>query len=185
MHRGFNRRIESVSRPYHARVASVLHSRCPCQIRVKLSPYSYRIREHDKFSFPVNICPYYIRMASVSCPCHILVISACELRKDMTRTWYKYDEDNADATRTRHGGGTDLIRTFVRVNYFDCLKIIDTDKFGPGDRGGHDMEVIRIWTGRQGHDTDTCPCHVRVPIRVCVNVALFRREVINFLVRSL
>ena len=135
-HRGLN-----PCRPYRVRVASVLYSRCPYQIRVTLSSHS------------------------VSYPC-------VNLRKDMPRMWHEYDKDNTDAGRTWHEGDTDLIRTFVRVSYFDCLKIIDTDKFGPGDRGGHDTDVIRTWTGRQGHDTDTCPCHVRVSIRVCVNMAL-------------
>ena len=118
-----------------------------------------------------------IRAVSVSCSCYILAISVCEFTQgyatDVTpRTWHEYDKDITNAARTWHGCDTDLIRTFVRVSYFDCLKIIDTDKFGPGDRGGHDTGVIRTWTGRQGHDTNTCPCHVRLPIRVCVNVAL-------------
>ena len=127
------------------------------------------------------ICPSrstFVRITSVRRPCRVRVTSlpypCVNLRKDMPRMWHEYDKNNTDAGRTWHGGDTDLIRTFVRVSYFDCLKIIDTDKFGPGDRGGYDTDVIRPWTGRQGHDTDTCPCHVRVSIRVCVNVALAR-----------
>ena len=118
----------------------------------------------------------FVCITSVRRPCRVRVTSfphpCVNLREDMPRMWHAYDKDNTDTGRTWHWGDTDLIRTFVRVSYFDCLKIIDTDKFGPGDRGGYDTDVIRTWTGRQGHDTDTCPCHVRVSIRVCVNVAL-------------
>ena len=155
MHRGLN--------PCHVRIVY--------QIRVTLSSHSHRIRGHDYLSAPVKV----VRITSVRRPCRVRVISlpcpCVNLRKDMPRMWHEFDKDNTDAGRTWHEGDTDLIRTFVRISYFDCLKIIDTDKFGPGDHGGHDTGVIRTWTGQQGHDTDTCPCHVRVSIRVCVNVA--------------
>ena len=173
MHRGLN--------PCHVRIAPVSH---PCYIRVVRiksvsNPHHIRIE-----SAAMIICPsrsMFVRITSVRRPCRVRVTSlphpCVNLREDMPRMWHAYDKDNTDTGRTWHGGDTDLMRTFVRVSYFDCLKIIDTDKFGPGDRGGYDTDVIRTWTGRQGHDTDTCPCHVRVSIRVCVNVALPGRHV--------
>ena len=79
-------RAESMSRPCCIRVVFAF---CPYQIRVTLSSHSYRIRGHDYLSVPVNVCPYDIRTASVSCPCHILAISVCEFAQgyatDVTR----------------------------------------------------------------------------------------------------
>ena len=148
-------RVESMSRPYRVRVTSVLYSRCPYQICVTLWSHSYRIRGHGYLSSRST----FVRITSLWLQCRVRVISlpypCVNLHKDMPRMWHEYDKDNTDAGRTWHEGDTDLIRTFVHVSYFDCFKIMDTDKFGPGDRGGHDKDVIRTWTGRQGHDTDT------------------------------
>ena len=162
--------ITSVSRPCRIRVAFALSVSNPCQnLTIFVSdPWAWLfVRPRSTFVIITSVwhprCPCRVRVTSLSSP-------HANLHRDVPRTWYEYDKDSTDTTRTRHGGDTDLIRTFVRVNYFDCLKIIDTDKFGPGDRGGHDTDVIRTWTGRQEHDTDTCPYHVRVSIRVCVNV---------------
>ena len=104
MHRGLN--------PCRVRIASVLYSRCPHQIRAKPSPHSYRIRGHDYLSVPVNVRPYYIRTASVSCACHILAISVCEFAQgyatDVTRIWQEQHGCRADMTRRWYGFDTDI-----------------------------------------------------------------------------
>ena len=175
MHRGLN--------PFHVRIASVSH---PCYIRVvriKSVSHSHHIRIESAAMIIWPSRSTFVRITSVRRPCRVRVTSlpypCVNLRKDMPRMWHEYDKDNTDAGRTWHEGDADLIRTFVRVSDFDCLKIIDTDKFGPGYRDGHNTDVIRTWTGRQGHDTDTCPCHVRVSIRVCVNKFSYSRNVNN------
>ena len=163
-------RVESISRPCCIRV-----------VRIKSVSHSHHIRIESEAMIIWPSRSTFVRITSVRRPCRVRVTSlpypCVNLHKDMPRMWHEYDKDNTDAGRTWHEGDTDLIRTFVRVSYFDCLKIIDTDKFGPADCDGHDTDVIRTWTGRQGHDTDTCPCHVRVSIRVCVNVALVSQSV--------
>ena len=104
MHRGLN--------PCRVRIASVLYSRCPHQIRAKPSPHSYRIRGHDYLSVPVNVRPYYIRTASVSCACHILAISVCEFAQGyataVTRIWQEQHGCRADMTRRWYGFDTDI-----------------------------------------------------------------------------
>ena len=153
-----------MSRPYSVRVASVLHTRSPRQMHVKLTPHSNRIHGHDYLSVPVNIHRYYICAASVLCRCHILAISVCEFMQGyatgMIRIRQWQHGCRADMRRRRYRFDTDI----CCVSYLDCLKIIDTDKFGLGDHGGHDTDVIRIWTGQQGHDDG----HLSMS-RACVN----------------
>ena len=152
MNRGLN--------PCHVCIASVSRPCCICVVRIKCVSNLHHIHIASVARF---ICPsqsMFVRITSVRRQCRVRVTSllnpCVNLCNDMPWAWYEYDKDNTDAGRTWHGGNTDLIRTFVCVSYFDCLKIIDMDKFGPGDRGGHKWDVTRTWTGRQGHDMDTC-----------------------------
>ena len=154
-----------MSCPYRIRVAFALSASNACQTRTTFvsNPRPWLFVHPSQRLFLFHL--YSVRVMSASHPCHIHVWICARIR-------HGCDMNMTRATLMQGGHDTKAIRTFVRVSYFDCLKIIDMDKFRPGDRGGHDMDVIWTWTGRQGHERDTSLCHVCVSIHVCVNVAL-------------
>ena len=164
MHRGLN--------PCHVYIASVSHPCCIRVVRIKSVSHSHHIRVE---STTMIICPSwstFVRITAVRRPCRVRVISlqypSVNLHKDMPRMSHEYDKDNTDAGQTWHGGDTDICLCQL---FWLCQN----------NRHGQiwPWRPLRTWPGcdtnmnrgRQGHDTDTCPCHVRVPIRVCVNVA--------------
>ena len=164
MHRGLN--------PCRVRIASVLYSRCRHQIRVKPSPHSYRIRGHDYLSVPVNVRPYYIRTASVSCACHILAISVCEFAQgyatDVTRIWQEQHGCRADMTRRRYGFDTDI----CPCQLFWLFQNNRHGQIWP-------WRPWRIWHGcdtNMNRSTGTWYGHLSVS-RPCVNPCMCKRSI--------
>ena len=145
--------VESVARPYHVRMAPVLSVSRSCLIRVTFAlSVSNPCQVHT--IFVLNLCPkLYVRHGHQLSVLHqygLRVVCAMSVsyprviwHKDVIRMWYEHVKDGMDAVRTCCRGDADLMGKFVRINYFNSLKKIDTHKLGPRDRGWFNTDMIR------------------------------------------
>ena len=139
---------------YHVRVSFALSVSNPCQVHTIFVPNpcpKLYVRHGHQLSVLHQYGLRVVCAMSVSYP-HVI------WHKDVMRMWYEHVKDGMDAVRTCCRGDADLIRKFVRINYFNSLKKIDTHKLGPRDRGWFNTDMIRSTRTWYGHLSMSHPC---------------------------